>query len=222
MRTNRLWIIGSVLAIVAIIAGSFLLGVQPLLAAATKADVDRANVMAQNQAQEATLATLKEQFKGIDKIEKEVKDLRVVIPDGHAQDRLIQKLADMGTESGIFIRDTTFSEPVTFLPPESLDASYPDPAVTAATTSLTSGNFLVIPVVISAECAEYEPLMVFIDKVQHSDRLFLAYDFGILLDEVDGVPTWKLTISGHIYVLTDAASAVAPPVTENEDGTVTE
>ena len=232
MNTNRLWVLGTLLIIIALIAGTLLLGVQPQLSAAGAANAQRTTVEAQNRVEENTLATLKEQFKGYGDLVKQIEGLRKEIPTSAELVPLIKEIAQMGTDSGVFITGLNFASPVTFAPPESLDPSYPDPLVSSAYGSLSSGDFIVIPVTLAAQNGAYEPVMDFVNRLQHSGRFFLVYEMGVVLEEDEGVPTWKMNLAGHIYVLLDslAAPPAADPGTDapatdapaTDEGTVTQ
>ena len=64
MDKHRMWIVGAVLAIVAVLALGWFLGISPQLDEARAANTDRQNVEIQNAAYAAQLETLKKQFEG--------------------------------------------------------------------------------------------------------------------------------------------------------------
>ena len=80
MDKTRLWIIGSALAMVAIAALGWVLGIQPQLDAATAADGQTAQVDGQNTANSTVLARLKKDSEGLPELKDQLAQLEASIP----------------------------------------------------------------------------------------------------------------------------------------------
>lgn len=211
MNTNRLWIIGTALIILALVAGTFFLGVTPQLAATAKADADRAAVQTQNAAEEAKLKLLAEQFEEIDELRDEIEALRETIPSEAGITPLIRDIGDMANASAVFVQGISFGDPFTFVPPVAVDSTFPDQAVTEAYGSVSAGNFLVIPVIVVVQSIEYDPILDFVNRLQHSERLLLGYEWGLVQKEEAGLIFWEMNMSAHIYVLLDESGGIVVP-----------
>jgi len=80
VNANRIWYLIGGVAIIAILALGWFLGVSPQLAAAGTADAERATVEEENAAQNAILAQMKEQFAQLDVLTAELEELQVNVP----------------------------------------------------------------------------------------------------------------------------------------------
>jgi hypothetical protein len=93
MNTNRIFAIGTAVAIAAILGLGWLVGLSPLLASAAQADQERLLVEQTNQVQQATLASMKADFERLDEIEADLYALRVAIPSEVDSDVIYDYLA---------------------------------------------------------------------------------------------------------------------------------
>jgi Tfp pilus assembly protein PilO len=217
MNSNRLWAIVSALLIAVLLAGTFLLVIAPQLEAINKASLEREGVVAQNAVEQAKLDALAEEDKNKDALKEEVEGLRAAIPEQPDLHPLIEQIGAIADTSGVFVESIVFDDPVTYLPPTDLDPSF-----AGAAGSVSSGNLSVIPIVISVHSPDYNQVMNFIDRLQHSTRFLLVYEFNVVAESTgDGGVMVKLSVTGEAFVLGDAPLApAAPTVTPGADGTV--
>src|SRR5690606_22632990 len=80
MTASRLWTVGAVALIAAILALGWFLGIAPLLAQKAAADAERANVEAQTALQQAQLQIMKTDFENLDEILADLEPLTTSIP----------------------------------------------------------------------------------------------------------------------------------------------
>ena len=201
--TNRLWILGTLVLIAGTLLGSYFLGVAPALNAAATADRDKASVQALNRTQEQKLKELKEQFENIDTLRSDLEKTRTVVPSAPDETPLLAQLHAMSVASGARVDHITFEDPTPYIP-----GAPTDPEVVAAIPSVSSGNFLIIPVelkVIGTTAQTVE----FLRALQKGDRFFLAYDMTFEGTDDDlSTDETLLTISGQIFVLTGSGTPV--------------
>ena len=217
MTSNRIWIAGTILLIIVLLAGTYFIGVGPQIAAAATATADRANVAAQNAGHEQALKQLKEDAKGIKKLESDLADLRMQVPDDVNQTPFIDEIGRIGAANGVRVDSVTFTDPLPYIPGTSTD-----PAVSAAMQSVATQGFVVIPVEITA-VGTTAATMQFLRALQNSTRLVLAYE--VTFEGTDDLPETDetlVTVSGEIFVLSESAIAVVEPPVTTVDGAVTE
>lgn len=221
MDKNRLWTIGSVLLIVAVLGLGFLLGVQPQLAAVATANTERAAVDATNAAAEVKLAALKEEFEGIDALNAELAPLVESVPTGANAPELVDQLDALAKGVGVTLTSITVNDAEQYTPVEA-PAPAPDPeadpseaasADTAAVVPepvappvgappvvnslITPGNFAVLQVQVIVK-GNYAQVLDYVNGLQTGKRLFLVTTLGTTKNsENDGVV--EATIGGLVY-----------------------
>jgi Tfp pilus assembly protein PilO len=206
MGANRLWLVGAVVLIAVMLAGTWFLGVSPQLGAAATSAADTASVQAQNVANQQTLDALKKQYEDIESLRSDLEDLRESVPPELDQASMLDELNTLAAANGVTIASVTFEAPQPYLPGDATD-----PEVIAASASVSSGNFYVVPVKLSVT-GPTGAAFAFLNDLQTGTRLFLVYELSITGtdDPNSGVSTFG--ISGEIFVLTGAgASAPATP-----------
>lgn len=205
MGTNRLWLIGTFVLIVLMLAGTYFIGVAPQLGAAALAAAETTTVRAQNVGHQQQLDALKEQFENIDSLRSDLEDLRLEVPGEPDQTPLLAQIGALATANEVSVGGIAFETPVLYVPGDSTD-----PEVVAAAASVSSGNFYVIPVTMTVT-GTGEHTFAFLTQLQTGTRLFLVYELGILGTDddptTDGV---QLEISGQIFVLTAGQLAATP------------
>lgn len=221
-QNNRLWVIGSVTVMVAIVIAGWFLGIQPALAASAAAELERENVQAQNDAQLITLAQLADARQDQGKLEKDYATLLKSIPENPGTSAFIDGLDALATKAGVQITGFTVGDPVAYTIPQSAvpvavaDPTAPADGATAAPVAppttpsappavtsplITPDNFVGILIGIDV-AGSYESVLSFVDGLQTGKRLFLVT--GILSDRVADSPDASLVaahITGYIYVL---------------------
>ena len=209
MNSNRIWTLGTVLVIVALVAGTWFLGASPRLAEAAVADSDRESVEGQNLVQSVKLAGLKDQFSRIDEIKANLEEARVAIPSSANLSALIGQLSALADAHPVTLTSVGFETPLPYTPTDSTD-----PELLAATGSVSPESFLIIPVNISFT-GKYGSAMDFVDALQNGDRLFLVHDLVLNTGTMSADSDAEFSLTGQIFVLLDqetlsaAAAAVA-------------
>lgn len=224
MDKNRIWTIGSVLLIVAVLGLGFLLGVQPQLSAVATANTERAAVDATNAAAEVKLAALKEQFEGIDELKAELAPLVESVPTGANAPELVDQLDALGKSVGVTLTAITVADAQPYTPveaaapapvPEADATTEPASADTAAVVPapvpvspaagapplanplVTPGNVAVLQVQVSVK-GSYAQVLDYVNGLQSGKRLFLVTTLNTTaLSENDGIV--DATVGGLVY-----------------------
>jgi hypothetical protein len=226
VTNNRIWVLGAVIIMIAILAMGWFLGASPMLTQAAANDEQRASVEATNAGQEATLASLAEQFKNFDALKSELTELQKELPPGADLSTFIGELHALEAASGVTITTITASDAAEFVPPVAVvetpvadatatedtttdeAATVPTEAPVAAPISpaaadaaaLPAGDLIVIELSLEIKGTQ-EQVIDFIDAVQNGTRLFLVTGLTIAVDETDG--GYTAMIPGNVYVLID-------------------
>jgi Tfp pilus assembly protein PilO len=215
--SNRIWVFGAVLVSIVIIVLGWFLGISPKLAEADVASSERANVDAQNVAQEAAIGLLKEQFADLDKVKAELKKLQESIPNSTSADTFIDSVAAAAVSNGVILDsvtplegaayggsvDPTAAADPTAVQPADPSVTVPNTASTTLDASLT-GRFYTVGVSIEV-LGGADQMYAFADTLQKNNRLFLVTDVTF---STDGEPGGKIT--GFFFVVTDTAAAATP------------
>jgi type II secretory pathway component PulM len=211
---NRLWILGALLLIVAMIAGTYLIGVAPQLASISDSKTKLQTAQAQNAGYQATLDTLAKDEKNKGKLAAELEDLQKQVPPGLEQTALLSQLAVIAERNAVTIQSITFEDPTVYVPLGSTDAD-----VAAASASVSSGNFYVVELSLQVQGTE-NAVLSFLRDVQKGTRLFLAYEveFSAAGDDPNaGVLTFG--ILGQVFVLNDGGTGAPADGSVVPDGT---
>ena len=75
MNRNKTWVISAILAIVAIVGGGWLVGIQPQMSATGEANQKRATAQLQNATSQALLVILRKDYEGINKFKQQLNSL---------------------------------------------------------------------------------------------------------------------------------------------------
>jgi Tfp pilus assembly protein PilO len=199
MDKTRLWIIGSVLAMVALIALGWLLGIQPQLAATAIAIEQRVAVEQVNTAHEASLAKLKEDFTQIDALNDELVTLSRSVPFGTDVPDYVDQLDALAKANNVTLKGLTVADPTAYTPvapvapvaPPAASGSTPSPTPSPTATSapidpvpapgappvsneaITPQNFASLGVNITV-AGNYSDVLNFVNGLQTGSRLFLV------------------------------------------------
>ena len=204
MKTTRLWMLGSVVVIIALLIGTWFVGISPRLAEAAIANNESATVEAQNAAHEATLASLKTQFEGIRDLRSDLEGLRVAVPADADTADLIRQLNAFAVSAGVTVTGVSLSPPERFAAPAEPPS---DTELAGAITSVNPENFLAVRIEVDV-AGPYANVMAFVSSVQAGERVFLVHD--LTLDS--GIPSpdssVEVRFSGQVFVLLDGVAAV--------------
>ena len=200
MNTNRIWVLGSVVIIVVILAATWFLGVSPQLATAALSTSDRVAVEAQNTVAQSTVASLKAQYENIDELTAELDAARVGMPSAKNQSPLLRDIGTYAKAAKVKVVSVSFQDPTPYIDGQSLD-----PELAGALGLVSSANFLVIPIELTVK-GDYSKVMSFVDKLQHGDRIVLVHDLGMGEGGLGASDEVSIAISAETFVLLDSAS----------------
>jgi len=222
---SRLWMIGAVLVIVAIIVMGWVVGIAPKLSEARQAEADRVTTVAQNAAYDAQITTLKKEFDRLGELQADVATIQEAVPGAPEIPALIEDLSAFAQASNVVISGVTQSDAQAFDPtllgvpaavaPVAKDSAAATPAPSTATGSLTAvdpritpSNFVAIPLTIVVE-GSYDGVLDFVSRVQHGRRLVLVNGLSVTVPNADGAVTG--TMATFVYVLLDPGAVAATP-----------
>ncbi len=204
MDKNRLWIIGSVLAMVIIVALGWFLGIAPQLAGAAAADTQRAGVEAVNAQHRAELARLKRDFSHLGTLNGQLASLSESVPSDSAMPAFVNEINAVASATGVTVTGFSVADAKPYAPvqppgaaaPASSSAT-PSPSASPAATptpspvpapvagmppvtspKLTAANFSSLAVTLLVQ-GDYQQILSFVNGLQEGKRLFL----------VDGITT---------------------------------
>ena len=231
MDKNRLWIIGAIIVMVAIVAVGWVVAVQPQLDAVASADAQRANVDTTNAASRAALVKLQADYKNIDQVKAKVATLNKSVPTDAAIPAFVDELNALAAANHVVVSSITVSDALAYKPvappaaaaadTSSSSTPTPSPSATPApapvapaagvppVTSplITPANFAAIPVTVDV-LGTYANVLAFVKGAQTSDRLFLVTSLSTTANADGSGVDGKL--GGLIYVLLQPASGTAP------------
>lgn len=238
MDKNKLWIIGSVLVMVVVLALGWFVGIAPQLGNAATATLQRVDVQALNATQEATLAKLKKDYANIGKLDAQLADLSQSVPSDSDIPAFYDEVDAIGAASGVTVAGITVADAKPYEPvsapapaggaatPTPTSTATPSPEATPAPTStpaptavpgmppktspnLTSANFSSLAVTLTVK-GTYAQALDFVNGIQQGKRLFL----------VDGITTSPSGESGstaagagQTATITGLIFVVTPPST---------
>lgn len=215
---NRIFVIASVIGMVAVLLAGWFLGVSPQLSAAASDDTQRATVDGQNDALRVVVTQLIADEKDLPKWKSDLSVLQRSIPRSSDTSAFIDDLNTIAVATGASVSSITLSDAQTYVAPVSAapapvepvagaavdPAAEPvavpiDPLVPSAVTNplVTSENFVLVPITVQSK-GTYQQVLDFVSGVQNGSRLFLATSFKSETGD-DGLTTG--TTTGYIYVL---------------------
>jgi hypothetical protein len=225
MNATRLWTLGAVVAVVAILGGAFGLGVQPHLAAAAEADRSAASATTQNSATELEIARLTKVAAKQPALEATDRALRIKVPDVLRMNSLSRMLRNTAALDGVEVEAFTPGNPTAYAPvssdgstttssaPASSSSSTPAPTASATPAAvpadpkspwfgttdpaITVTNFTVIPLTVTVTGPQ-RGVLAFASDAQEMERLFAVSTVSTVVDD-SGLTTG--VISGYVYTL---------------------
>jgi Tfp pilus assembly protein PilO len=234
MDRNRLWLIGLVAVMVAVVALGWLLGIQPQLAATAAADQNRATVQSENAANEVVLAKLKKDYSSIGELKQRLVSLRQSVPASADMSAFVTELDTLAGAHQVTVKTITVSDAVPYTAPiapaaaptaTASPATTPTPAPIAAAptaptappavtnSKITAANFIAIPIQLSLAGA-YSNVLDFVNGLQMGPRLFLVTTFSTSASSATaGAGAVDATVGGFVYVVLDANAAAAKAAT---------
>ena len=178
MNKNKLWVVGAVLVMVALVAGGWLIGIQPQLSAVASADQNRVIVESQNAKNQLLLTKLKRDYEGIVVLKNQLDTLRAAVPAGADISTFVSELNGLASTHKITVKSISVSDAKPYAPAPPVPASTPGgrPSVTTTNPRITSANFVLIPVQFSVT-GNYATVLDFVHDVQTGPRLFFVSTF---------------------------------------------
>ena len=235
MKDNRIWLAATAVVVVVLIALGWFLGAAPRFAEAALADQQRASVETTNQAAQARLSELKEQFTQIDALRAELAELRLQIPADVDWANALREISAKATRDKVLIANISLADVQPFIPgvaPEEAVAAADDEAaaddaaeepedpaapVAEAAPAGPVANFYIIPVSMTVE-GNFDSTVKFINDMQNNERLFLVNDFSMKKAESSSKYQAETIITGYLYVLIDpSGTAGANPTAEEPE-----
>ena len=217
MNSARLWTLGTVVAVIAILAASVGLGVQPALSAAAAADASRTQIESTNDATQREVARLSRLAATEATLQETDARLQKAVPTALRPNTFIRSLRSIAATDGVTIESIVPSTASSYVVPPGATpaAATTDAGGTAAQASsepgtatasspwfgktdplITGANFSVVPVTVTATGGA-EALAAFASDVQRGERLFAVSTYDSSTSE--GVTT--ATLTGNIYAL---------------------
>lgn len=212
MNRNRIWVIGSVLAMVVTVAAGWFIGISPQLAVAASAKSDRTNVVTANARNEILLAKLKRDFQNIDALKNQVSTLHESVPTSADISSFVTELNSLANARKVTLKTISVSDAKPYTPATQVTAAKSGGASAPQTNpKITATNFVTIPVQISVT-GDYGRVLDFVNDVQLGRRLFLVSALSSRgatnAKGVKGSPTIsggsqrvESSITGYIYVV---------------------
>ena len=195
----RLWVLGGVLTVAALLLATWFLGVSPRLSEAATANSTREGVESQNDLHALKVAALAAQFEKIDELRGELSAAQVAIPAGYTEPELLEQLQEYAAATGVTIMDFTLEAPQVFSAPNA--AVLDDPELTAAASAASGGSFVVIPITIAVS-GGVDGLLAFTAQVQAGGRYALVHQLALDNDLESGDQP-GLQIAAQIFALVD-------------------
>lgn len=203
MISSRIWIAGTAIVVVAVIALGWFLGIAPQLDAAAKSASETASVEAANATHEQELLALQKQFEEIGSLRKELAAASSSIPSTASLPDFILQVNSIAKKVGVEVTTLNTGEAALFVPPE--DAPKDGPA-----SLVQPERFILVPITVKA-VGSFSDILKFSDGLQSGDRLFFVEKFSAARKDaaapVEGevaAPTGTVfegEMSGYIYVL---------------------
>lgn len=224
MTTARLWTLGAVVAVLALIGGAIGLGVQPLLAAAATADASTTAAHAQNDGLRLELAKLSRVAATQSALEAQSAALTTAIPETLKLNTFTRDLRDTAALDGVVIESivpatgSPYAAPASSVQqPAVAPSASPSPSASASAAPsaapapvapvkspwfgktdplITGANFVVVPVTLVVTGTNAATL-AFATDVQQMGRLFAVS--SVTSATTDGVT--NVSIVGAMYAL---------------------
>jgi Tfp pilus assembly protein PilO len=134
---SRIWTIGAVVVICAVLALGWLLGVAPELAQAHAAESTRAGVETLNAADEKGIDALKKQFDDLTTLEGTAATLRLAVPTEADAPAIIAEFNQVASTSAVTITSVALSDALPYEPPAAATTSGSGTAVSGTSATAT-------------------------------------------------------------------------------------
>lgn len=219
MIGHQLKVTITVVAMVAVVGGGWLLGIQPSLDAASAASLQRDAVLGQNEGIRAEIAALQTAQEELPQLEDRLRVLNASVPRTNDSSALLDSLHDLAARAGVRVDGVTFEEAQPYAAPVPPEAAPVEPAAEGAAAesvpvevpadplmplidpSITAENFVLVPLSVAVS-GSFGDVLRFVEGVQSGPRLFLVNKFTSSSEAATGNgSTVKATVGGYVFVL---------------------
>lgn len=212
MNKNKLWVMGAVFAMLMIIGGGWLFGIQPQLSSISSAHQKRANAQIQNASNQALLIKLKRDYQNIAALKEQLSSLRVAVPSSAEISTFVTELNALASLYKVTVKSISVSDAKPYAP--AAPTSGTSPSATTADPRITAANFILVPVQLSV-AGPYAKVLDFVHQLQIGPRLFFVSTLSSNgSTDAQGTANAKrstattsekvdATIGGFVYVLLD-------------------
>jgi Tfp pilus assembly protein PilO len=220
---HQLKVLITVVLMIAVVAGGWLLAVQPALASAVAADDTRTDVRSQNDAMRAEVAALQAAEANLPALQKDVAKLNASIPTTDDSSALIHGINDLARNADVVVDGITLEDPQPYAPPQAAAPAVEAPADETATAGteatvdllqpasdprITPANFVLVPVTVAVS-GSFGDVLDFVHGVQTGPRLFLVNKLTTAADAEGNGSKVSANVGGFVYVLLDGTSGGA-------------
>jgi hypothetical protein len=226
VKTNlRIWAIGSVAAMVALLAGGWFVGAQPFLASASAASASAAQITMANQSTEARLARLAKQASDMHGLKSQEAVAAAAVPASLDSNAFVARINAIAATVHVSVQSVTPGTPQAYTAPASVQAAQQAaaiaaqpsaspsasaapapapaavavPALAATDPSISGANFTVVPMTVAVK-GTMEATLQFTHALQHDRRLFLVSGYTLASGQSSGGGV-VATLTGYIYAL---------------------
>ena len=132
---NRLWILGTAIVCIAVIALGWFLGVTPKLAEGADADIQTTDVDSQNAIFSAELDAIKLENENLPALKSQLAELRVGLPAETQQSEFLAEVNAAAARAGVDVDTASFSEPQPYTSVDPLPMDAPLSGTSEATAT---------------------------------------------------------------------------------------
>jgi Tfp pilus assembly protein PilO len=212
---HQLKVLITVVLMIAVLGGGWVLAIQPALASAFAAQSSRDDVRTQNDAVLAEIAMLKAAEAELPALKKDLGKLTASIPFTDDSSALLDSIHDLASDAGVVVDAVTLEDALPYAAPQPVEAAAAAPAADAdsapadeaanplvPTTDdrITAANFVLVPVTVAVS-GSFGDVLDFVEGVQNGPRLFLVNKLNSSADAEGDGSTVKATVGGYVYVL---------------------
>ena len=218
MNANRIFFLIGGIAIVAVLLLGWFLGVSPLLDSAAAKDAERQTVEAENNAQQAVLQQMKDQYAQLDVLNAQLADLQLSVPARAQVEDFIDLILRIAHVADVKVTSITISEgtlyggggvAATAAPAVDANGQPIAPAATSVALVPSPGlaaDLYEIPITIVIEGGPAKSA-AFLQKIQRAQRLMLVNSVTLS----SAPPT--SSVSGYLFVVSSGLPQVTVPPT---------
>ena len=196
MNPTRIWMIGGSAAVIAVLAGGLLLGVQPQIAAAAATADSATTIDAQNQATMIKITRLSKAAAKLDAFEAENAILLKSVPTVLKPNTFIRRVTTVAALDGVTVSAVNLGDSAAYTAPAT---AVGDPALALGLTNpaITAANFSAVPVTLEVKGTGAAALQ-FAHDIQNDERVFAINGVRATQGDAGVVVT---SLSGYIYTL---------------------